>query len=410
MRALLLIALISLLPAPVSAQACGTDLLRSGESEPLEIYVITMGPGPDLFSQFGHAALYVRGEGDDTVYNFGMYEASDPELMVGFLSGVQPFYVARSSFPYTFFEYAGQERDIHLQRLDLPLDVKRDLAARLHKLGHDEDYSYIYHWYSDNCTTRIRDLIDAVTHGAFAPQHQRIMGLTAREEVLRLVSIRPEAWLGIHLIFGAEMDQPMSRWDAMFLPLHFREALAVTTLEGRPLVAETCQVYVGSLPHPPPIPPRRDLWLALFGMLLAAITLGLGLLAERHTLARIALGGWLALVGLVLTALGSFLAFMWLGSDLQSSNQNANLLLVSPLTLALVLSGVLLAVGRSGALRVAHALTTMLAVLGVVALVLAVLLGLQGAGQDHWGPIGLFLPLLIAAERSSDYLKARLGR
>ena len=62
--------------------------------------------------------------------------------------------------------YAREDRTLWRQRLPLPPETARRLAQRLHAADVREATFYLYHHFNDNCTTRIRDLIDEATDGA----------------------------------------------------------------------------------------------------------------------------------------------------------------------------------------------------------------------------------------------------
>jgi hypothetical protein len=183
------------------------------------IDLYSMGPGDELFSRFGHSAICVENESGTRCYNYGSTTIEPLRLMVGFVRATALFEVTRGSLDRMLEKYAEQDRRVWRQRLPLS-DAQADALTR--RLAHDaqpENKHYIYDHFVDNCTTRIRDHIDAVTDGALSrPTRDVPWDRTLRDAVREGLSPDLPVAAGIEMVTGSYIDRVPSRWEAMFLP------------------------------------------------------------------------------------------------------------------------------------------------------------------------------------------------
>ena len=57
-------------------------------SDPLEVYLLTSGPGNGVYTKVGHSALWVSGGGKrETVFNWGAYDSSQDHFLFRFFMG-----------------------------------------------------------------------------------------------------------------------------------------------------------------------------------------------------------------------------------------------------------------------------------------------------------------------------------
>jgi len=253
---------------------------RSGigvASEPISppplIDVFTMGPGDDLFSSFGHAAICVTDEESPLgrCYNYGTADFSTPgPLTWGVLRGHGQFWVSVVGLPRMLLLYRLEDRTVYRQRLPLSPAQAGLLAQRLHQADRPEQTLYNYRHFDDNCTTRIRDLIDDVTDGALRrdnliadqpPLRARVYDGFAAAPLLKTLS---------QLVLGRRVDASITGWESMFLPDVLRAELA-SHLHAPPEVVGS---RVAALPPSSSLPPLL-LW-SLGGLVLLGLQLGGG--------------------------------------------------------------------------------------------------------------------------------------
>jgi hypothetical protein len=308
------------------------------------ISVLTMSPGAHPFERFGHAALLVDRSGDDgdsaLVYNYGTFEAKDPELVQKFLRHTMPFWLSVSTWRATQRTYA--QRSILLQELALDEEEARELAARLSENARPAHRAYVYEFFRDNCATRVRDAVAWVAQ-ELTLAHKQPPHASLRGHVRAVLAPVPLFRRAIDLALNDVVDAPMSRWEDAFLPRELAALLRETRrIDGRPLVAQE-RIWAG--------PKFRDLtqplssWLDL-GWLLMLLPLALAAGDGMRRPATRALGGsGLVLWGLVTGLIGTGLVVM-ATTPYDVARHNANLLALWPGLLVLVPYGVRLALGR----------------------------------------------------------------
>jgi len=348
-------------------------LLAAVSSPRIELY--TMGPGDDLFSAFGHAAVCVVDESapGGRCYNYGTADFSTPlPLTWDFIRGRARFWVSTTDLRSMLSYYVHVDRTVYRQRLQLTAEQARAIAEALDASTAESVKYYRYHHFNDNCTTRIRDVLDSATGGAL----RRDDG--ARDD--RGPTFRAWARQGFaghwpllavtELLLGRPSDQPTDRWTAMFLPSELRAEVL------RRFAAPPEIVYQRRAPLPHGSTALGQLAFVLGGLVLALFVIGgarLGRAGLRAGLFPSALV--LGLTAIVLDALALLSTFPEL-------RRNEALLAFWPTDLALVAMPrawmkryATIRLAALGAIAAAHlvGLTQPLSPLALVALPLAAL-------------------------------------
>lgn len=266
--------------------------------------VYTMGPGEELFTRFGHAAICVSDAQtpEGRCYNYGTADFSTPgPLTVGIVRGNAQFWVSVVSQPRMLAWYMRQDRAVYRQRLLYDARVTPWLVETLHRADVRDATFYNYHHFNDNCTTRIRDLLDNATQNRMSQATQQIESPKLRYFVDEGLAGRPLLLAISQLFLGRSIDRPSNRWHAMFLPEILRAE--VTTRFG---VAPEL-LYARQQPlHTEAAPRNAGTWLLVgLGALLGAVVLFGGFL-RRTRQALIPAAGVLGFVGLFLTSLAVF--------------------------------------------------------------------------------------------------------
>lgn len=196
----------------------------------LSVDVYTMDQGAHPFERFGHAAICVVAEGRpdrSRCYNYGTTDFGSPPAELGwrFLRGDAEFWV--SVWPVDRMEaaYARADRTMWRQRLPLtPAEVDAIRAALEHD-ARPEHRRYRYHHFLDNCSTRVRDVVDAGTQGRLTHAADRPFGATYRQLVRRGLAELTLALVASDLVLGRLADRPLDVRTAMFLPAVLRSEL-----------------------------------------------------------------------------------------------------------------------------------------------------------------------------------------
>jgi hypothetical protein len=263
------------------------------------IDVYTMGPGDELFSAFGHAAICVTDERQPRgrCYNYGTADFTTPvPLTWAFIRGRALFWVSVTDVPHMLHYYVSVGRAVWRQTLALSPDEATRVADALAASAEEGAKYYRYHHFNDNCTTRIRDVLDRATFGRMS-----------RDRIDRGKSFRQWAREGfagdwpllaaVELLLGRSADRRTDSWTAMFLPSELRAEVARRF--GAPPVT-----VVGGRPRPP----AGATWLGLAVYVLAGALLALAIALHLRT-GRALTAFVLGLVGTILWALAALSTF-----------------------------------------------------------------------------------------------------
>jgi hypothetical protein len=354
------------------------------------IGVVTMQPGEIFFERFGHNAIVVDdpAAGEPISYNFGFFDMEEPDFFTRFVHGDMQYLLVALPLREDLAYYRDVGRGVSIQWLDIDDSDATALAAALATNARPENARYGYEYFTDNCSTRVRDAIDRALGGALRRQlSSRSQGNTYRSEAVRLASPAAWMWLGFDLGLGPAADRPNSLWEDAFVPMRLAASLRdARRADGRPLVIEEVEL----LPHriaPEPLPSARAWWpWLLAGLVFAGIVCWLGQRNPRHV-ARLALPWW-TLCGIA----GVLMVFLWGFTTHRFAWANHNLLLLSPLCLALLPGTWRIARGAEGGLLFRALLWAMVAMLLLAPFLLW--LPAQPQRNAHW--IALLLPPQLA--------------
>ena len=298
------------------------------------IGVATMQPGEVFFERFGHNAIIVvdPASGDAISYNFGFFDPSEADFVGNFARGHMMYYLVALPFEQDLAQYRDSGRGVSIQWLDVGPDQAQALADTLAERARPENARYRYDYFTSNCSTQVRDALDAALGGALKSQLSgRSRGNTFRSEAVRLASPATWMWLGFDVGLGPSADKPMSRWEEGYVPMRLADSLReAKNAAGRPLVQSEMQLLPHRIaPEPAETPRRWWPWL-LAGVVIAALVAGTGRRSPR-VIAAVALPLWL-----LCFVAGALLVYLWGFTDHWAAWANRNLLLFNPLCVLLV--------------------------------------------------------------------------
>jgi hypothetical protein len=319
-------------------------------------------------------------------------------MLAKFVRGRLEFWVGEASWPRTQRIYRSLERDIRIQELNLSAAKTKEMAQFLAWNVMPENRDYLYDHYRDNCSTRIRDIIDRSVDGQFRKAVSNPSSLTLRDHTHRHTQrVAAVDWL-LSFWMADAIDQPIEVWDDMFLPLELErqiQALAYVDADGvtRPMVAQ--QSIVAEAANKPMTPeepasgwPSALVTGILFG--LAGVFLARRFVVKPGRVSRLAFGLYHALVGLVIGTSGLALTYLMFLSDHTITYGNENILLANPLTFLLIFLGFGMCTSRQRPRRWARWIWLLLGVTSLVALCLKIL---PGFAQDNFLSLSFLLPI-----------------
>jgi hypothetical protein len=333
-RALACAVLLAAVAPPVAAQQGADSVVVS---------VLTMGPGHEIFERFGHISIRVRDfrTGTDTAYNWGMFDFNQPRFIQRFLTGDTQYWMAGYPSLWLIEQYRAAGRWVTEQDLALT-PLQADSLARFIRWNAREEHKwYRYDYYRDNCSTRVRDALDMVLGGELKRATAgRKHGVSYRGETLRLAEAFAALNFGMDFALGRRADSTLSAWEEMFIPMRLVQIIRdarVTGADGasHPLVRAERRLVIDDRFAEAETEPELFWSSLLVGLFFAGAFLVMSMLNRRVPLARwgliIGASGWHFLAGctgLIVLVLGVFTRHVYM-------SQNSNLLVATPLSLAL---------------------------------------------------------------------------
>ena len=330
----------------------------------LTVRVAVMGPGKPLYYWWGHIALIVDDAETDESYffDYGIFNFNDDNFYKNFAFGRLLYRCARTNTERNINTYIAFNRSITIYTLDLLPEEKARVYSYASINVLPENRNYYYHHFKDNCSTRIRDLIDLGVNGQLKEKSENeISRYTLRQHVRRhTYHSLAEDWF-LNYLMGQVIDTPITAWDDMFLPSEVGrqiENFRYTDLNGqtRKLVSSIDDVYM-SVDRAPVLDKPRSQWPIQLGisLVLAAIFYSFFFIQAKNfsgKLRWISLTGK-ALAGASMSLCGLFfglaavgLYFMSIFTNHDYTYQNANMIYYTPLLLVSFPMGVLYAAAK----------------------------------------------------------------
>ena len=325
----------------------GAPTVAPGLSDSARVSLLTMLPGEEVYSLFGHSALRVRDDaaGIDRTYNFGTFSFDQPFFLLRFLGGRLDYLLTTDPFWAVLQQYRTLRRPVIEQRLRLSPEAARALYARLEDNALPQNRAYRYDFFWDNCSTRLLDNVDSALVAAGGPG----LTLPPAERRRTFRALLDPYWagvpfvdLGANLALGVPPDQLASAREEAFLPLELAAQLDRATAGGRPLVASRDTLFWvegAGMPRPAPPLPTALGWAVLAVGLGATLAGGWRTHGRAGRWADAALFGAAGFAGLV-----TFL--LWTATAHQVTGPNLNVLWAWPTHLVAAV-----ALGRGGAGR-----------------------------------------------------------
>ena len=295
----------------------------------IRISLLTCTPGQELYSTFGHSAFRVFDSINkaDLVFNYGTFDFYDPQFYNKFVKGKLLYFVSIDTLPSFLEEYDYYKRGIVEQAINISCSEKQQLIAALFENAKEENKYYRYDFNYDNCTTRLRDMLEKATGKQL--ETKNILpnpGTTFRNLIHIYLDRGGQQWskLGIDMLLGNPMDKKVTNREAMFLPDYLLMAFDSSKLEGQTVVQEKKILlnYFDSYKTTSGITP-----LIVFGILfLLIVVLSFYYRYSWNLFFRIFDFFFFVFVGLI----GVLILFMWFGTEHAMCKNNFNLLWALP--------------------------------------------------------------------------------
>ncbi|MDQ6762964.1 MAG: DUF4105 domain-containing protein [Bacteroidota bacterium] len=295
----------------------------------LRISLLTCSPGEDLYSTWGHSAIRVTDavSHSDIVYNYGTFNFEEPGFYKKFIRGKLLYYISTDDFDSFQASYREDGRGITEQGLNLTCAEKYNMLLLLQANLMAENRFYKYDFTFDNCTTRLRDLVEKA---AASPVHfTEILKtpLSFRDLIYEDLNYYDKQWskLGIDILLGSPLDVKMKPRQVMFLPEYLMKSFDSATIGSEPLVAAKHKLLDTIT-----FPKKKNIFadpLFIFTCLFLLIVL---LSFSKNPGTKRILFAFDGFLFFMTGLLGIVLIFMWIGTDHLMTKGNYNLLWAWP--------------------------------------------------------------------------------
>jgi hypothetical protein len=315
--------------------------------ENLIIKVAYIGPGDPVYHWWSHIALVIENSqtGDSRFYDYGIFSFDYDDFYWNFALGRLIYSTASSSTTRSITHTINQNRTLKLYTLDLPPETKVKIKDFAEKNVLPENRFYQYHHFMDNCSTRIRDIIDLATYGQFKEYFTNSPSrFTFREHIRCRTWYSPAIDWIFNFWMGQVIDKPITKWEDMFLPAEVIKLINefwYTDKDGnkRKLVINEEIIFESTANRPVMMDNPKPQWPRLLGLSLALSAIFaffFFLYSKKILIGRILAGISMTIYGLVFGLAGLLLYFVNIFTEHDYAFENANVLFSGPWLLAAI--------------------------------------------------------------------------
>jgi hypothetical protein len=315
--------------------------LHPSNAQPLtptaEFSLITVSPGNDLYSCFGHSAILLQDTSGRIfkLYNYGTFDFDDPNFYVNFTRGKLKYMLSVEDPRGIIYMAREENRAVYQQILNLTPGQKKRLYDFLENNAKPENRFYNYDFFYDNCSSRLRD---ALVYACGDSLNYNLKPATEERSFRGLIDpyLEEKRWqdLGMDLGLGIPADKIATPYQYMFLPDHLMNGFSTATIKidgkNQKLVASQTTILENQ-PDNSKTPFFLKPWFAftLLFLLVFAITW------QQHK--KQTHGWWLDIILFTTTGLfGLVILFLWFFTDHGVTVKNFNLIWAMPLHLIFI--------------------------------------------------------------------------
>lgn len=225
LRFLMVFAMLLAFPAHHFAECAGETVPQQQTAadtlslDSVEISLVTCEPYDRVYSLYGHTGLRIhdKARGDDALVNWGIFDLRKRFFVLRFTFGLTDYKMEIELWEEFCWRYQSYGSGVQEQVLNLNADEKMRLIAAVSENYKPENKYYRYNYFYDNCTTRVRDIIEASIDGKIVYGQP-----DSRKSFRELI----HEWNGGHLwarwgndfLLGVKADRKTTREESQFLP------------------------------------------------------------------------------------------------------------------------------------------------------------------------------------------------
>lgn len=291
--------------------------------------VLTCERGEEVYSTFGHSAIrYIDTSlGVDWVYNYGLFEFSDPNFIPKFCMGKLDYMVGKESMNDFMAQYVYQQRTVYENRLNLTENQRDSLLRFLEWNILPTNKYYRYDFLFNNCATKIIEVLENNCNGI----QLKFLENTSKESFRDMIHSNARnsvPWIdwGMDLGIGSRTDRAIAARELCFLPYYVSKAIeSGRNAENQKDLSEPTEVLVGFAAHTSSNSFVGSPW--FFGLILLLVSLLH--LRKNSNWSRIFMGLFFILLGIG----GLVIGFEWFFTEHSVTKNNWNLGWLNPFSL-----------------------------------------------------------------------------
>jgi len=296
-----------------------------------EVYLLTCGPGTETYSIYGHSALRVvtPEKNFDTIYNWGVFDFDAPNFTWNFAKGRLDYWLKAESTGRFLAYYNYEKRWVVQQKVNLDSAETATLNSLISENLKPENASYKYDFFYDDCSTRIRDLIEkALGDKLQYPPLEKDDMPTFRDLTDKYQSPYPWLKFGIDLIMGSPGEKKADFRDMMFLPLDLKDGLSKASVSRNGAILPLLDNPFVILDFPSPEIKKRFLTspIAVMAILMLAVIFFTLTVKNKTTIRRVDI-----LLFSIFSLLSVLIIFFNYFTDHVQMQKNLNLIWLNPL-------------------------------------------------------------------------------
>jgi hypothetical protein len=232
-----------------------STLLAQPLSPEAKVSLITIAPGSSVFegSGFGHSSLWVYDpmNGISKNYNYGTFTFQTGNFLLKFVQGTLPYTLSVAPMEYVIPHYEAERRDMTEQVLNLSQNQKQRLYDFLENNALPENREYKYRFFYDNCSSRIRDVLQVACGDSLVYYNKPIDGeaKSFRQWMNEYLVYKPWEKFLMNLGIGLPSDAIATPQQEMYLPYNLMHHFDKATLGGQPLVGITQPLVTTNFSH-----------------------------------------------------------------------------------------------------------------------------------------------------------------
>ena len=292
--------------------------------------ILTCEPGKDLYSAFGHSAIRIKDSSLnlDLTFNYGTFDFNDPDFYQKFVRGKLKYFLSISNFNDFKQEYEEEGRNIMEQELNLRKNDIDTLYSYLLANYQPANRYYAYDFFYDNCSTRIRDILEMALRGKISLLKNTD---TSRSTFRQLMNgyLQDFKWaaLGMNIGLGLPPGKVADYNEQMFLPYKLYNAIGNARIYNNESLVLRTNIY--NFQHNRTDEHPQSLINPLFTFLLTLIIIVAITVFEVRKKRHFFLID--NIVFITSGFLGFVLLFLWFGTSHTATVNNLNLLWLSPI-------------------------------------------------------------------------------